>query len=135
MDGSGDECDPDDDNDGLPDDWEFLYFGDTTIANPGVDSDLDGFTNGEEFIANTNPADINSLFQVDVITLGSSIDFSFQSAVDREYTLEYNEDLVVGVWTNVPGQSDVPGVGGVQVLVDTNDIPIQRHYRITVSKP
>ncbi|NOY61632.1 MAG: hypothetical protein GXP10_00520 [Gammaproteobacteria bacterium] len=55
QDGAGDACDPDDDNDGLLDTWEELYFNSTTGADPAVDSDGDGLDNLTESTIKTNP--------------------------------------------------------------------------------
>ena len=44
----------DTDNDGLPDEWEKLYFGNLNQDAKG-DPDNDGLTNAEEFAAGTNP--------------------------------------------------------------------------------
>jgi hypothetical protein len=43
------------DNDGLRDDWEASFFGDTS-QSPDGDFDSDGVTNGEEFTLQINPA-------------------------------------------------------------------------------
>ncbi len=49
-------CDPDRDNDGLPDRWEDLYGLDkTNPADAGEDYDLDGVSNKEEFLHGTLP--------------------------------------------------------------------------------
>jgi hypothetical protein len=45
----------DDDQDGLPDEWEVEHFGSIEACDPGVDSDTDGLTNQEEFEAGTDP--------------------------------------------------------------------------------
>ncbi|MGQ9661519.1 MAG: S8 family serine peptidase [Kiritimatiellia bacterium] len=49
----------DEDADSLPDWWERHYFG-TTNASATVDSDADGFSNGEEFLDRTNPRSAES---------------------------------------------------------------------------
>ena len=49
----------DTDNDGLPDEWEITYFG-SLVYGPEDDPDGDGFSNGQEFRAGTNPADPDS---------------------------------------------------------------------------
>jgi len=54
-DGIGDACDPDSDNDGLPDSFEQQYFDCITCANPEDDPDKDGLTNLDEYRYNTNP--------------------------------------------------------------------------------
>ncbi len=45
----------DSDGDGLPDDWEVTYFGDTTSQSGGGDPDVDTFTNVQEYLGGTNP--------------------------------------------------------------------------------
>ena len=59
-DGTGDACDPDDDNDNLPDSWEEKYYDCKTCADPEKDDDNDGLTNFEEHKAGTNPLNIDS---------------------------------------------------------------------------
>lgn len=51
KDGEGDVCDKDNDNDGLPDEWEQRFFNCQVCANPNDDPDQDGLTNMEEFQA------------------------------------------------------------------------------------
>ncbi|MBW2974629.1 hypothetical protein KY366_02830 [Candidatus Woesearchaeota archaeon] len=51
----GDMCDPDSDNDELPDSFEQQYFECVTCANPNDDPDKDGLMNKEEYTYNTNP--------------------------------------------------------------------------------
>lgn len=46
---------PDDDNDALPDGWEARYFGNETNQTGSTDSDGDGYTNAEEYEAQTDP--------------------------------------------------------------------------------
>lgn len=50
----------DDDNDGMLDAWELLYFAGLTQAG-GTDFDLDGVSNLNEFLEGTNPRDKTSL--------------------------------------------------------------------------
>lgn len=48
------------DGDGMADWWELFYFG-STNANPAVDSDSDGFSNGDEYRDRTIPTSSNSI--------------------------------------------------------------------------
>ncbi len=59
-DGIGDGCDPDSDNDGLPDSFEQKYFDCVTCAEPNDDPDGDTLTNSEEYTYNTNPMNSDS---------------------------------------------------------------------------
>ena len=57
-DGQGNVCDPDDDNDTLPDTYEVANnLNPLNAADAGQDADNDGFSNLEEFQAGTNPQD------------------------------------------------------------------------------
>jgi hypothetical protein len=78
----GNNVDPDDDNDGLPDDWEIQYDLDPLQSNDAA-SDLDGDTlsNLEEFNLNTNPA----LTDTDVDGVDDNFDhYPTDSARSRE---------------------------------------------------
>ena len=49
--------------DGIPDDWEFYYFQDLVLImllDENSDTDADGFTHEQEFLANTDPTDPDS---------------------------------------------------------------------------
>lgn len=65
SDALGDACDPDDDNDGMPDAWEVLYnLNPKDDTDAGLDADNDGLTNLEEYQNGTNPNDGSSLFLI-----------------------------------------------------------------------
>ncbi|MCB2148048.1 MAG: PKD domain-containing protein [Deltaproteobacteria bacterium] len=55
SDGTGNNQDPDDDNDGMTDVWEITYGLDPLINDSALDADGDGVTNLAEFQADTNP--------------------------------------------------------------------------------
>jgi len=57
-DGTGNNADPDDDEDGMQDDWEILYgFNPLDAADAAEDADGDGVSNLDEFLQGTNPRD------------------------------------------------------------------------------
>ncbi|MFH0879183.1 MAG: LamG domain-containing protein, partial [Lentisphaerota bacterium] len=62
KDGVADFNDPDDNNDGIPDEWAFQFFGDRLAGTPGADPDQDGYKNLEEYIAGSHPNDKRSCF-------------------------------------------------------------------------
>jgi chitinase len=51
----GDNADPDDDNDGIPDVWELQYGLNPLVDDASEDADNDGISNHDEFLAATNP--------------------------------------------------------------------------------
>jgi hypothetical protein len=55
----------DQDNDGLPDDWEQEHFGSPIAASPDADDDNDGYTNRDEYWAGSNPTNASSFFMFD----------------------------------------------------------------------
>ncbi|BBO85475.1 hypothetical protein DSCO28_60410 [Desulfosarcina ovata subsp. sediminis] len=55
SDGIGDNADSDDDNDGMPDQWESEYGLDPYTDDAGLDADGDGVSNLEEYEAQTDP--------------------------------------------------------------------------------
>ncbi len=60
SDGSGNVCDSDDDNDGLPDTYELANNLNPLVNDSAADADNDGATNLAEFLAGTDPNDSNS---------------------------------------------------------------------------
>jgi hypothetical protein len=72
ADGLGDACDPDDDNDGIPDNWELQYGLDPKKSSDGTeDPDNDGFNNLQEYQWNTDPKDPESKPMNVTIDLGT----------------------------------------------------------------
>ena len=64
---------------------------------------------------------------------------TLQSSANRLYTL-YSSPQVTsaggasGVWTPVPGQTDVPGTGALLTLSDSDAVPA-KFYRVGVRLP
>ena len=111
----------DQDTDGLPDDWETLYFGGPTNAVALEDPDTDGMTNLEEHRANTDPTNPASCFRIMTVSMTpSGCRVSFPSSASRYYTLQRRADLLIGDWTDVPDMTGVPGTGAILWLQDTN---------------
>ena len=54
-DGIGNNADPDDDNDKMPDAWEIQYGLDPFVNDASEDADLDGISNLDEFLTDTDP--------------------------------------------------------------------------------
>jgi hypothetical protein len=121
--------------DGIPDGWlrdHELHPLDRAV--PEGNPDGDRFSTRQEWFANTNPRDPRSFLRIESITRGSPVQVRFQSSLGRIYTLLYSNDLATeispgSVWAPVPGQVDIPGSGGIDILVDDTS-NAQRFYRI-----
>jgi len=129
----------DSNNDGVPDWWYEKYSLDPNTSGLGsIDSDLDGFTNWEEFIYDTDPTDINSYNS-------STIEYAAESAImdiriesptstGRFYDVFWATSLINSTWTplnlNVTGNQDNSPV----MLKVTNDAAL-RYYRTGAKLP
>ena len=84
--------------------------------------------------AATNCVDINCTNPVEIRAISNlpPLEVFFSSSSNRAYTLDYCTNLIVGFWTNVPGQVRRQGNGGVDWLDDTNGTPGPLFYRLRV---
>ena len=124
----------DSDGDGMPDFWESLYFGNPTNAPAGGNPDSDPFSNLDEYIADTDPTDSNDWLRIVAISNGLPETVYFDSSGNRLYTLMGCADLVSNVWSNVSGNPPRAGIGGLDSMQSTNDLPAE-FYKIEVQLP
>jgi chitinase len=88
QDGIGNNADPDDDNDQMPDAWEIQYGLDPLKNDASDDSDGDGLSNLDEYRAGTNPVVPQSNFEPDAPTLASPVN---QQVVELTPVLKTNQ--------------------------------------------
>ena len=128
----------DSDSDNLPDWWEFERFS-TLVNTPSQDSDSDGYTNQEEYLAQTDPIDASSILSEsdyskvsDFSLSGSdSLSFTFITYPGYRYTLETLNNLG-DTWQNA--LSPIDGDGTEQrITVDQLGAQEQQFYRIKAS--
>ena len=94
-----------------------------------------GMTLRDEYIADTDPADPNSVFRIVAVEPGPPFRIHFEPGSTRRlYTLQSTTDFLSESWTNVPGAAPRPGNGGVDNLDDTEPAS-SRFYRILVELP
>jgi hypothetical protein len=110
---------PDRDNDQLPDEWELFYGLSTNdMADAGIDSDLDGMVNSNEYLAGTAPNDIDSVLKFNVPSteiVGNTITLTWKSAIGKAYNI-YTIDL------------DAPGLNRSVVATNVLATPPQNSY-------
>jgi hypothetical protein len=128
------------DGDGLPDAWEYQYFGSTSAARggPGDDPDGDGCNNRGEWIAGTSPldaADAPDLRAVTRVMPARAFAFAWNTVTGRFYTVESRPDLsATSRWSAVTGWTNRPGTAGS--MAHTNSTPAGRlFYRLKVWLP
>ena len=122
--------------DGLPDDWQVDNFGiDNPDAGPTNNVDEDPLDNTGEWIANTDPRDGDSYFQIAAISnKDSNAEVWFDSSAERVYSLEKTTNLVFTNWQPVAGQTNLYGNDAMRSLVETNPAG-PNHYRVWVRLP
>jgi hypothetical protein len=111
--------DPDMDDDGCPDVWELLHFGNLNSGSMG-DSDGDGARDCDEYIAGSDPRNSNSFFHLTIVKTLAGADVSFiaeraqgvgYDGRARYYDLERTTNLVNILWRRIPGYTNVLGNG------------------------
>ncbi len=87
----------DDNMDGMPDDWQAVYWQGAPSTWPGknVDSDGDGAANWDEFLAGTDPLDKGSVLRVrlSVTAGGAGLLFEWNAVQGSIYQLQASGDL------------------------------------------
>jgi hypothetical protein len=90
---------PDADSDGLPDSWETAYFGSPTAADRNSDSDGDGISNMDEYIAGTDATNRLSYLKVEsIVGTATAASVTFGALSNKTYTLEFTDAVEQGDW-------------------------------------
>jgi len=125
------------DQDGLPDSWEYLHYGDVTSAVASDDDDGDGKTNLEEYTANTDPKNATSVLKVDSFTLPAAKVVHVRldhTSPQRNYTLQKSADLgIIDPWAGIAGPTI--GTGASLTFEDPDAGDARAFYRVLVSFP
>lgn len=120
---------------GLPDWWETDYF-DAIGVNPNTDTDGDGMTNLQEYLAGThpkNPASRLAITQTAFIPNGINRDFrlTFPSATGITYRVEFSDTLALNSWITLG--ADLTGNGtDLQATDQAASTHSRRFYRVRV---
>jgi hypothetical protein len=106
------------------------------VNDAGLDPDGDGLTNAQEFIAGTDPQDVQSCLKVEQITAGlGACTLRFTAVSNRTYSVLYRDTLPGSSWFKL---ADLPArtTNRVAVVPDNGPNGSQRFYRlVTPSVP
>lgn len=124
----------DTDGDGMPDEWETNNGLSAVVSNaPSADADSDGVTDVHEYYCDTSPTNGSSYLRITSISGGNGVTVVVPSSVSRYYALDYNMNLVSGLWENV--SQDTQGNDGDLLMIDPNATNEFRAYRVRASIP
>ena len=126
---------PDDDRDGLPNDWEIangLDPGDATGNNGAFgDPDGDGMTNLQEYLSGTNPQDASSHLKIDSISaVNASSRIRFLAVAGKTYTILYRDKVDIGPWLKLTNVSAQPSTGEIEIMDTDGSTNATRFYRL-----
>jgi hypothetical protein len=126
----------DSDGDTLPDSWELAALGTTAYADLD-DPDGDGFTNAEEYLADTSPADATSAPRIASVRLindpsGTKVQLAFATSAFAHYTLQRTTHLdgQPVVWTVVMPKTR--GTGETITWTQPLDAEPHAFYRLRI---
>ena len=121
----------DTDGDGIPDAWEAQYFTNLTTAGSATDSDGDGMSDRNEFLAGSAPNDSNSLLKATSVSGGAIAGtlVQWQSHSNKSYVISRSENLPTG-FTGIG--SNIAATPPLNVYTDSVSTNALRAYRIEV---
>ncbi|MEM7391963.1 MAG: hypothetical protein AAF492_06400, partial [Verrucomicrobiota bacterium] len=121
------------DGDGMPNDFETVHgLNPNDPADAMDDPDGDGVSNLEEYIADTDPRNGDSVLVIGSISSGPPSVVSWMSSSNRVYDVQYTTNILAPGWLNL--KSNIPGSGGIIQDVDSSGVQ-RRYYRIRVRVP
>lgn len=119
----------DSDHDGMDDDWEMAYFG--NLSHDGTaDTDGDGLTDYQEFLAGTNPIDNSSVLRcLAVATSAGGATVYWAAVPGRAYQIEYKNSIDDPNWATLI-RSTTASNQTASVFDSDAGLNTQRFYRV-----
>ncbi|BCU75853.1 S8 family serine peptidase [Luteolibacter sp. LG18] len=131
----------DSDLNGLPDWWEKLYYNQYTGVAPNADTDGDGLTNLNEFLAGTIPTNGQSVLKELSTTrnpANGTATITWASVPGKTYQVYYSPTLAAGSWlATLPSSLVTAGTGQTQMSYTDTTVgaAAKRFYRVTLVVP
>jgi hypothetical protein len=122
---------------GLPVPWLLSYFG-TTNVNPNADPTGKGMTIGQDYVAGTDPNNVNSVLRITAASFapgGTNVSLTWDSVPTRLYYIGKNADLGATNWLD-SGLGLIAPSGGTSTTDDFTDTSApNRFYRVQAVLP
>ncbi|MDF7826267.1 hypothetical protein P4B35_19725 [Pontiellaceae bacterium B12227] len=117
--------------DGVPDWWLIENDLDPLVDRTLVDTDIDGYTDADEYICGTDPKNSNSFLRVSIspVLVSNSVSINFVSSSNRLYAVEVSDNLLSNDWNDATN-----GITGTDDLIQLYDPAGEsnRFYRLKV---
>jgi len=128
--GSGTTWGRDRNHDGLPDDWQTVYWGADSRAwpSPLADDDGDGASNLTEFLGGTNPADPTSVLRMTIQSTAVGFLVQWNAVPGSVYQLQVSHDLEQ--WADAAGPAFAAGGEASSVVATTGSAVYYRVIRV-----
>ncbi len=125
------------DSNGLPIAWELTYFG-VTGLNPNADPTGKGMTIAQDYLAGTDPNNVNSVLRITGESLtsgGTSASLTWESVPTRFYYIQKNLNLATPSWTDSGLGLVSPSAGSTTMAGFTDTNAPARFYRVEAVPP
>jgi hypothetical protein len=114
----------------MPDDWENANHTNPLVPDSDQDPDLDGMTNGQEYVAGTDPQSALSALRLEVEPLpAGGVKLEFTAVSNRSYSVVYRSTLGASGWLKLTDAMAHP-TNRVVTILQTPD-GAGRFYRLT----
>jgi hypothetical protein len=126
--------DADLDGDGMADSWELAHGLIVGVNDANLDPDGDGFTNLQEFLADTDPQDPSSSLKIETVippnAANETVTLTFEAVAGKSYTVWFADALPANPWnslTNIPA----PPTNALVTVQDSQSTnSTRRYYRL-----